>query len=101
MDNQDALKAVAKADAIAEILEHVGWEDYLKPAFDKLRESAVQQLVRSTLGLPSQSKQTPLQAAGVVYGIDFVQTYLEISLVKGDRAHYEINKAIAEFDGKI
>lgn len=100
MNNSDALKAVAKADEIAELLEHVGWTEHLEKSLDTLRETAVQQLIRATLGLPNRSDQTPEQAAGVAYGVDFLKTTIERALVKGDKAHYEINKSIAEF-GKI
>jgi hypothetical protein len=97
MTKPEALKAVAKADEIAELLEHVGWTDNLKKSLDTLRETAVQQLIRSTLGLPSAGPQTPTQAAGVAYGIDYLLATIEAALIKGDKAHYEINKAIAEF----
>jgi len=100
MNKQEALKAVAKADQIAELLEHVGWTENLKKSLDDLRETAVQQLIKSTLGLPSAGGQTPQQAAGVAYGVDFLLTTVETALVKGDKAHYEIQKAISNF-GKI
>lgn len=98
MEKTEALKAVAKADEIAELLEHVGWQDHLKPALAKLRENAVQQLIRSTLGLPNRTDQTPQQAAGVVYGIDFILSLIEAALVKGDKAHHEISRALAEYE---
>lgn len=86
-------KAVDKADAIAEMLEHVGWEDHLKPSILTLRETTIQQMVKSSLGIQPNAGYTPEQAAGIVYGIDFFLNLIERALVQGDTAYRIISEA--------
>ena len=93
VNNQKLLQTIAKADEIADVLEQVGWQEQLKPELTKLRESAITQLIRSTLGLPNASSQTPQQAAGIAYGVDYFINVIERALVSGDRAHQIVAEA--------
>ena len=83
--NQQALENVAKADAVADLLNHVGWTEVVKPSLLKERNNLSTQLVGMVLGAPpKEASLTKEQVAGFIYGIDKIIAEFEKILKKGE-----------------
>lgn len=94
---QNPFEAVAKAEDLADLLDHIAWREVLRPALAKARDNYTKMLVNSTLGLPVmvETKQGPAtisreQLAGRIDGFDFVITTIESILARGTRAVEEL-----------
>lgn len=86
MTNQSRLEAVAKADAVADLLNHTGWQDIVKPALLKRRTDLTATLVNAVLGQPMPEGVTKEQLAGRVQGIDEIIKLFELILKHGREA---------------
>ena len=90
MTNQDRLEAVAKADATAELLDHIGWTEVVLPKLLKTKDLYTTVLVQAVLSNkpPTMDGQetTREQLAGRVYGIEYVIKLFESILSKGEGA---------------
>lgn len=94
---QNPFEAVAKAEDLGDLLDHIAWREVLRPALAKERDNYTKMLVNSTLGIPvmMDTKQGPTtisreQLAGKIYGIDFILSTIEGILTKGTRAVEEL-----------
>jgi len=85
-NNTQRLEAVGKADALADLLNHVGWTEVLKPALEKERTVQASLLVASVLGKQDPNGLTKEQIAGYIYGLDRVIKQIETILAKGTNA---------------
>ena len=90
-------EAVAKAEDMEDLLDHIAWREVLRPELMKERENYTKLLVNSTLGMPvvMDTKQGPTavtkeQLAGKIYGIDFIVATIEKILTAGYRAADEL-----------
>jgi hypothetical protein len=86
MNNTQRVEAVGKADAVADLLSHIGWVDVLKPALERERATLATQLVAQVLGRPDDKGPTKEQLAGLIYGIDRMIKVVEGVLSRGTDA---------------
>lgn len=103
--NQDRLSAVAKADATAEFMESVGWDQVILPMLMKQKDLYSTMLVAAVLSNhpPSMDgvETTREQLAGRVYGIDFVVKLLDSVLRKGTSALKDLEKQGVQIETKL
>lgn len=50
MDHRDNQNAVARAEDLGDLLNHIAWTDTLQPLFDKIKHDYSAMLVKSVLG---------------------------------------------------
>jgi len=90
MTNHEHLNQIAKADEVADLLQHAGWQEVIKPLLLKRRNDLTTLLVSSVLGgvIPGQSGQalTKEQLAGYVFGIDEIIRVFERTLQAGAKS---------------
>ena len=86
MDNERRLQTVLEADEVADLLNHVGWIDVLKPALTKKRELYAGILVAAVLGKSGPKDLTKEQYAGLVFGLDETIKLVEDILKHGAKA---------------
>ena len=60
MTPETAEKAIDRADKLVDLLEHVGWEEVLKPQLEAYRKNMEQALVQVVLGGRVQMNDTEL-----------------------------------------
>jgi hypothetical protein len=105
MDNQTRLATVAKADALADLLYHAGWDQVIKSKLLKMKELYTGQLVQAVLTntppITDGKETTREQLAGRVYGIDFVIQTIEDIFRKGDRALKDLESQGVVIDTKL
>ena len=92
---EDKVEQVQKAEEVLDLLEHLGWQQVLKPEIDK-------QLTYWTHALPAivlNSKKeedlgyTKEELAGRIAGMQYAVAVIEDVLKKGSRAFKALNPA--------
>lgn len=87
MPTEKQLLAVYHAQDVADLCNHIAWEEVLKPDLLKTREIFSKQLVSSVLGDKIQTPSGVVsseQLAGKIFGIDFIVMKIEKILSLGD-----------------
>lgn len=87
-------EAVARAEDLSELLDHIAYRETLKPEIEKTRAFYQQALTRAVLGQPvsvvgfdgKPSAVSAEQLAGMCYGLDFLLALIERVLRKGSSA---------------
>lgn len=82
-----------KAEDLDSLLDNIAWTDTIQPALLRERDVLTRALVSSTLGLPVQTKTSAgvvetsrEQLAGKIYGIDYIMSFFEKILTRGEVA---------------
>lgn len=86
-------EAVAKAEDLGDLLDHIAWREVILPELIKARDNYTKMLVSSTLGLPvmvGAAVITREQLAGRIDGINFITGLMEDILKRGYRAAEEL-----------
>ena len=89
MTPETAEKAIDRADKLVDLLEHVGWEEVLKPQLEAYRKNMEQALVQVVLGGRVQMNDTELtkeQIAARADAIGFLIGRIETILKSGAQA---------------
>ena len=96
MDLQKAKSAASAGNAVADLINHYGWTDVLKPLLTKEKAKFAELLVGATLGnnvtFDGVTPVSAAQIAGIIYGINSVVARIETLLRDGARANTELNK---------
>jgi len=94
MTNQARVTAVAKAEDLNNLLEHIAWQEAVKPLILKKRNDLSTMLVNATLGATSAQGQpySKEQLAGAIWGIDEMLHTFEKILRDGDKALRELRE---------
>jgi hypothetical protein len=78
---------VAKAYDLENLLDHIAWEELLKPGLVSERNALITQLVDSALGSPLKNQDgtsvSTEQLAGKLYGINYILDKIERILSEG------------------
>lgn len=86
MTHRDNLLAAAKAEDVADLLNHIGWTDVIRPKLQATVQQYASILVAEALGAPLPGGKTREQIAGIAYGINYLCSLLEQILREGKRA---------------
>lgn len=86
MTNENRLETVAKADEVAGLMNEMGWDEIVKPALLKERNTLSTLLVAAVLGKEAPGQLTREQIAGMIYGIDRLTSVFEAIIKKGNTA---------------
>ena len=94
MTNQARAEAVAKAEDLNNLLDHIAWQQAVKPVILKKRNDLSTMLVNATLGAASSQNQpyTKEQLAGAIWGIDEMLHIFEKILRDGEKALNELRE---------
>lgn len=84
---------ISEADALANMLEHVAWQDTIQPHFEKLEKLLNDLLMKLVLGQPTEQisvggivVETKEQAAGLLFGLRTMRKMFENILAKGAKS---------------
>ena len=86
MTNEQLDLTIDRADKLADLLEHVGWEDVLKPELVKYRRTMETALVRAVLGgkvIADGAELSKEQIAARAEAITYIQGRIEQILKDG------------------
>lgn len=91
MNREQQLEFSMRADDLENLLDHIAWEQTIKPALDKYKQNYQNFLVKSVLGQPIVDRATNQiiskeMLAGRVEGIDWLNKFLESVLKRGELA---------------
>lgn len=73
-----------------DLLDHIAWKDIVKPELAKAKEAYYKYLFQATLGTKvadgTGNTLTPVDIAGRIYGLEFVDDLLTRVLTQGAKA---------------
>ena len=93
MTNQQRAEAAAKGEDLNNLLDHIAWQEAVKPVLVKRRDAFSAMLVQIVLGANNTNGVQPYtkeQLAGAIYGIDTIIEVMEKILKNGDKALNEL-----------
>ena len=97
MNIDTSVKAVAQAEDVFNLLEHIAWTETILPKLLAYKEGVERQLIEAVLGQKPQLINgqflTAEQLAGKVFGINFVVSLLKDILTRGDKALIDLKTA--------
>jgi hypothetical protein len=90
MTSERISRAITEADVVADLLDHSGWIDIIRPRLEEHKTAYRSQLVNSVLGAPVVTHDgivvSSEQLAGRIYGIDYAIRTIENIIRNGQRA---------------
>lgn len=95
MNREQQVEFSMRADDLNNLLDHIAWENTIKPSLDKYRTNYQNFLVKSVLGQPIIDRATNTviskeMLAGRIEGIDWLNKFLESVLRKGNFAKEQL-----------
>lgn len=89
MNHDNAVQYSNAANELIDLLEHIAWEQTVKPALDRHAETYKNLLVQSVLGRPIVNHDgTPMSKeilAGRIEGIEWLERFIISVLKRGER----------------
>lgn len=102
MTNNQRVEAIAKAEDLNNLLDHIAWKEAVKPILLKKRNELTTLLVQVVLGAHIQAPGgQPLgkeELAGRIYGIDEIIRVFEKILKDGEKALDDLNSQGIKFN---
>lgn len=95
MTNPQRAEAAAKAEDLNNLLDHIAWQEAVKPLLLKRRDAFSAMLVQTILGATAPDGHQPYtkeQLAGAIYGIDAIIGVMEKILKDGEKALAELRQ---------
>jgi hypothetical protein len=100
----DAHEAVARAEDLAELLDHIAWRETILPALNKLSQRYQDLLTKAILGSKivlatelGPAELSAVQLAGRVEGIAFITKLFESVLARGETAIKTLDREAATY----